>query len=329
MQTDEIYKDLAGFPDYNRSLLNYDNFTNEQKFGKLSHLSINPSTMEETSQLNTEKFSYFSDLCRLEAYPDSLYPWHWHSALQFFRIIRGALDYSVPGTVYRFEENDIGFINSDIAHMVKGVPGSRCLFEEHLFQPSFLGGSVNTDIMSKYVRPIVTNGNFYLYRFKRDSEASRKAAAYMREAFKLYTARDPYFEIYIREKISRLWIEFLDASRKYRKNIQEKPSSDRLKTMVIFLNAHFDEEFSLKELAAAAQCSVRECNRVFQTQMHTTPLAYLRLIRLQQACNQLLNTTKSITEIGECCGFNNSSYFGKIFHQKYGISPSEYRKKYC
>jgi AraC-like DNA-binding protein len=214
--------------------------------------------MEETSQSNTEKFSYFSDLCRLEAYPDSL------------------------------------------------------------FQPSFLGGSVNTDIMSKYVRPIITNGNFYLYRFKRDSEA-----------FKLYTAREPYFEIYIREKISRLWIEFLDASQKYRKNIQEKPSSDRLKTMVIFLNAHFDEEFSLKELADAAQCSVRECNRVFQIQMHTTPLAYLRLIRLQQACSQLLNTTKSITEIGECCGFNSSSYFGKIFHQKYGISPSEYRKKYC
>ncbi|WP_329887553.1 AraC family transcriptional regulator [Pseudoramibacter faecis] len=320
---------MAGFSvQNNKSATNYDNFANEQEFGKLSHLSINPSTMEETSQLNTEKFSYFSDLCRLEAYPDSLYPWHWHSALQFFRIIRGALDYSVPGAIYRFEKNDVGFINANTAHMVKGVPGSRCLFEEHLFQPSFLGGVINTNIMDKYVRPIVTNGNLYIYKFEQNSEASKRAATCMREAFELYTTCKPYFEIYIREKISRLWIEFLDASQDCRKNIQEKPSSDRLKTMVIFLNAHFGEEFSLKELADAAQCSIRECNRVFQIQMHTTPLAYLRLIRLQQACNLLLNTTKSITEIGKCCGFNSSSYFGKIFHQKYGISPSGFRKKY-
>lgn len=60
MQTDKNYKDLAGFSvQNNKSATNYDNFANEREFGKLSHLSINPSTMEESSQLNTENFLIF------------------------------------------------------------------------------------------------------------------------------------------------------------------------------------------------------------------------------------------------------------------------------
>lgn len=81
-------------------------------------------------------------------------------------------------------------------------------------------------------------------------------------------------------------------------------------------------------LAAAAYCSERECYRIFQSCLHTTPTEYLRNIRLQSACRLLLETDTPVTEIAQLCGLGSSSYFGRLLRQKTGLSPSGYRRKW-
>lgn len=49
--------------------------------------------------------------------------------------------------------------------------------------------------------------------------------------------------------------------------------------------------------------------------------------RLLQASRLLLHTTMSITEIIESCGYQNTSYFYRIFSQRFGCTPSEYRQR--
>lgn len=55
-----------------------------------------------------------------------------------------------------------------------------------------------------------------------------------------------------------------------------------------------------------------------------TPVEFLISYRLKKACELLITTKKSILEIALECGFNNSSYFGKLFKQQYHTSPGEY-----
>ena len=52
----------------------------------------------------------------------------------------------------------------------------------------------------------------------------------------------------------------------------------------------------------------------------------LQLRKLQQAAYLLQNSTLSIDKIIEHIGYENSSYFYRMFHEKYGCSPSEYRE---
>lgn len=49
--------------------------------------------------------------------------------------------------------------------------------------------------------------------------------------------------------------------------------------------------------------------------------------RLREAVRLLLHTTMSITEIVSLCGYQNTSYFYRLFTQHYGCTPSEYRQK--
>ena len=53
-----------------------------------------------------------------------------------------------------------------------------------------------------------------------------------------------------------------------------------------------------------------------------------KCLRLGYAARMLVDTAKSISEIGFDCGFNNLSNFNRIFKKKKGCSPSEFRENY-
>ena len=55
---------------------------------------------------------------------------------------------------------------------------------------------------------------------------------------------------------------------------------------------------------------------------------YIIDLRLGYAARMLVDTAKSISEIGFDCGFNNLSNFNRIFKKKKGCSPSEFRENY-
>ena len=59
-------------------------------------------------------------------------------------------------------------------------------------------------------------------------------------------------------------------------------------------------------------------------QFHRIPQYLLRL-RLNAACTLLKNSTTSILEIAQRCGYNNLSNFNRQFKERFGVSPRDYR----
>ena len=56
-----------------------------------------------------------------------------------------------------------------------------------------------------------------------------------------------------------------------------------------------------------------------------SPIDYLNYYRIETACLRLSSTEESITDIAYGCGFNDLSYFIKIFKKYKGVSPRKYR----
>ena len=52
----------------------------------------------------------------------------------------------------------------------------------------------------------------------------------------------------------------------------------------------------------------------------------LQIKRLNQAAYLLLNTRASVADISVAVGYDNTSYFHRIFRSYYGLSPKEYRR---
>lgn len=96
-----------------------------------------------------------------------------------------------------------------------------------------------------------------------------------------------------------------------------------------YMKEHFDQRFSIEELAERLGLSTAYFTRLFTRETGQTPLACLNGIRLSHAVFLLLNTSLSIDGIAVSCGFSCGNYFCKVFRKASGFSPAEYRRRYA
>ncbi|WP_077919526.1 ATP-binding protein [Spirosoma sp. 209] len=99
---------------------------------------------------------------------------------------------------------------------------------------------------------------------------------------------------------------------------------DRLTALVM---QHLDDtDFSVEALAEAANLSRMQLHRKLKALTNSTATNFIRDIRLDQATRLLRQGDQSVTQVAYAVGFDNLSYFARVFQEKYGVLPSQYRK---
>ena len=93
-----------------------------------------------------------------------------------------------------------------------------------------------------------------------------------------------------------------------------------------YLLEHIETETSLQELANAVGVSKFYLIRIFKAHFGTSPMEYLRGIRMQRACDLLLGTSLPVKEIGRQLSYRSSYHFSQCFRQYAGCSPSDFRR---
>ena len=104
------------------------------------------------------------------------------------------------------------------------------------------------------------------------------------------------------------------------------PASER-DPILEFINEHLDQPLSLEILAKQTHFSKYYLCDLFRRKTGMTPMQYVRLLRISRAQRLLLSTRDSISNIGLACGYDNFSFFCRVFRTVSGMSPSEYRRK--
>jgi AraC-like DNA-binding protein len=93
-----------------------------------------------------------------------------------------------------------------------------------------------------------------------------------------------------------------------------------------FIEAHFSEPLSLADIAAHAGVSARSLQNGFQNFRNTTPMGFLRSLRLKRAYETLLlsdPSTVTITEIALRCGFGHLGEFASLYKRTFGETPRQ------
>ncbi len=107
---------------------------------------------------------------------------------------------------------------------------------------------------------------------------------------------------------------------------QDKAQQNRvLQKIIQVIQTNYSEKITLRSLSASFYINPAYLGRLFKKNMGVSFNEYLLDIRMSNAMKLLKNTTLSIADISERVGYFDVDYFSKLFKQRIGITPSDYR----
>jgi signal transduction histidine kinase/DNA-binding LacI/PurR family transcriptional regulator/AraC-like DNA-binding protein/DNA-binding response OmpR family regulator len=104
-------------------------------------------------------------------------------------------------------------------------------------------------------------------------------------------------------------------------------TSALVKRTVAYFQQDYSRPLSRKEVAQVIGLSENYLSQIFRQELGISPWEYLNRYRIKQARELLAHTDESISSIAMEVGFEDPSYFGRVFHKITGLSPREYREK--
>lgn len=94
-----------------------------------------------------------------------------------------------------------------------------------------------------------------------------------------------------------------------------------------YIHANYSSHLSLDEVADSAGLSPNYFSNLFNTRMGISFSSYVNKVRIEQAQHLLLDTSISLIEIASLVGFEEQSYFSKVFKEITKLTPGKYRKQ--
>ncbi|MBU5356015.1 response regulator [Paenibacillus barcinonensis] len=107
---------------------------------------------------------------------------------------------------------------------------------------------------------------------------------------------------------------------------QHHTDPDPMTEIARYMDAHYQEDLSLQQIAARFYLSREYISRKFKQQFGLNWSEYLGKLRINNAKLLLHNPSLRVAAISEMVGFQDEKYFSKVFKKIEGITPAEYRK---
>lgn len=102
--------------------------------------------------------------------------------------------------------------------------------------------------------------------------------------------------------------------------------SDLVTRAIQFIEAHYAQSITLRDLCQRLECSSRQLSRVFKETTGSSPIDYIIQTRIAKSKELLLQSDATLNEIAERIGQSDGYYFSKMFKKHVGMSPLRYRQ---
>lgn len=296
----------------------------------MQHLKslITDNTDRFNAEYDTMAYPVIFYFDRFSNYDIGYVKWHWHYSPQFVTANETAVEVTVDQTSMTLAPGESAFINSNRLHIIRSAdPGPDDFSISILFLPEFIAAA-DSIIYTKYVQPVIDSPEIAFIHFTNNIEWHREVNRYVFSAINAQVEHSPGCELEVRNAISAAWLTIMrNTADMPRQRVAEGEITTqmRVKRMVSFIYGNYSKSITLAEIAASASVSKSECNRCFRKYFGMTPFQFLNEHRMEHASQLLLTTSDPVKSIAVSCGFDDASYFIRLFKKIKGITPAEFR----
>lgn len=254
---------------------------------------------------------------------------HWHEHFELIKIVQGPVQIQIDQHNFTAETGEIYFINSCQIHSVICVPGVSGIIQGMVFDKALLYSLDNLEI--RHLLSLFLRSNKVANRYAMTHSLWTELNVEMERAYQEFTRAQVGHEYSILSCLFRIIVPML---RLYQQELNNNPPHQyanqymRLKPAIDYMEEHLAEKVYMESVCKKVNMSLYYFSSLFKKVFGLPPVQYLIQLRIDHAKRLLLDEERSISEIAELCGFCNINYFDKMFKEKSGFTPKDFRKRY-
>lgn len=248
---------------------------------------------------------------------------HWHPECELLVVTVGAALLHLNGASYQIKKGDIAIIQPDQLHAMTAAVGAPFGFFAVVFDPVFLQSAVPDSIQQQYLAeplrvptllPLTSHLTADLYQNLLNIRA-------------LYYQQPAAFMLQIKGYLFLAWANLVQlADHTHSQPLTGGVAVDETKAVIAYIQQHYSQPLTLTILASHFNLSKSHLCRMFKQTTKMALTDYINATRIGQSTILLQNTDDAIGTIAGLVGFNNISYFNKIFQRRMRLTPSAYRQ---
>ncbi|MFT3981544.1 MAG: AraC family transcriptional regulator [Ferruginibacter sp.] len=266
-----------------------------------------------------DKGSSFRVLFQKAAIKDFIWAYHYHPEFEITCVLYGSGTRHVGNHLSVYEDGDLVMIGSNLPHSGFGLNATEP-HEQIVIQvkPDIISHVYNLPEMSAVVKLLDNSKYGIVFRGKTKKKVT-EAMKQMKEmaAFQRYQQLLHILQLLGTSKEYDLLNEQALLSTSINKH------KARLQKIFTYVEQHYKEEIDMQKIAGITALSVPSFCNYFKKTTQTTFTEFVNRYRVQKAC-YLLQQDKTIAEACFESGFNNVTYFNKVFKNVMNKTPSSF-----
>ena len=255
-------------------------------------------------------------------------PLHWHEDFELIYIKKGHGTVSIDLERYPVEAGSIALVLPGQLHAIEGSPDGPMEYENIIFHLNMLMGKSHDTCNRDYFRPLLQGCANFPPVVTKDLNWYPAFASCIDEADEICKYYPVAYPLAIKSKLYQMfYILFYNESKPLPRTRPQK-SIEKAKYILQYISGHYSSHLSIETMAEVCHLSESHFMKFFKSATGMTFTEYLNDYRLSISSRLLISSDQSILETAAACGFENVSYFNRLFKRKYQMTPSQYRHQY-
>lgn len=247
---------------------------------------------------------------------------HRHHCLELNFCLGGNGRYVIGDKEYPIRAGDLFIINDLEYHQAINLSGDLELLVIVFTPDMILKESEDYDLIR----------TFYEWKrgFQHRLPQMEQAGALMAEMETEFEDREAGYRLILKASLLKL------LALLYRGFAQTESSAEQVRAFqntykdlapaLFYIDTHLGEPIRLAQLAKEVSLHPNYFSTLFSSLMGMTVSEYILRHRLRRAAGLLASSEKSVLSVAQECGFNNVSYFNRVFRRHFSLTPTEYRR---
>ena len=253
---------------------------------------------------------------------------HWHEEIEVIIVLDGSCDYRINLDSFVINKGDILIIDSQSLHSLTYIPSKNMTWASFVFNINMLKSSNTDGALLKYIAPLLNHEHQLPIILKDNIDCYSKIFDVIEDIIYCYYEKDIAYELELKSLLFKFFSLLYKndlIKRHQSKNNLTINTTDKIKLVLNYINDHYSEDISINTLAELCEYSEYHFMRFFKKHIGLTCVQYINNLRLEKSSILLTSTNNAIMDVSLEVGFDNLSYFNKLFKRKYNLTPKEFR----